>query len=362
MSLVAVATVTDKRACVKPFVRSRLSAFRLISASLSDISVTAWVIWVMALPVMSLAPVPLESWACWKPLYADYGIGLHEAIRDGFYNLFPIGGNSLVGGPKWALCIDTARSYRAGELSPMMFVDTAFGLKHNGSNAYNKFWNIHDLDKVLNVARKGNLQYLEHPASSSVRKLYYEALGLDASKRRPSAKKMVALREMALTIAEEMPEEEPKERRRMRRYIYTKEKRKKSDPIGIDASPLQDLIVDTLAPVVASKLAKTMADMLTEDEPIDEFNEVAGWDIDEPMLTTTAASTTTASPGEVVYAPYGPPVYDPANFFPAWVNKGFSKEAMQWKVGDVIVEEPPVVETHDLTWSWSEEKGWVHDE
>ena len=77
-----------------------------------------------------------------------------------------------MGGIRWAVCIETVKRYRANEVSSVMFIDQAFGLKHNGAIAYNKFYNTEMLQEILNWARDGETAKMEHYATETIKLLH----------------------------------------------------------------------------------------------------------------------------------------------------------------------------------------------
>ena len=109
----------------------------------------------------------MSSWKSWSRLYDEFGLRLYGNLIHMFSNA--VWGSGF-GGYKWARCLSLAENYRMG-LDNVVFVDSAFGLKHNGSLAYDKFWSVRDLQQVLDYARKGQTDNIEHYASPGVRSL-----------------------------------------------------------------------------------------------------------------------------------------------------------------------------------------------
>ena len=85
------------------------------------------------------------------------------------------------GGLKWATCAKVALAYRRHKLTAEQFVDTAFGLKHNGNIVFDKLWNVGSLQHVLDINLAGGLDDLTHYAAADVAKLWKEANNVESS-------------------------------------------------------------------------------------------------------------------------------------------------------------------------------------
>jgi len=81
------------------------------------------------------------------------------------------------GGKKWAVCAKTALAYRRGQLSAVLFVDTAFGLTHNGNIVYDKLWSVSGLKKVLDANLAGKMVKVAEYAGPSVRNRWAKVRG-----------------------------------------------------------------------------------------------------------------------------------------------------------------------------------------
>lgn len=73
------------------------------------------------------------------------------------------------GGKKWGVCAKTALAYRRGQMSAVLFVDTAFGLTHNGNIVYDKLWSVGGLKKVLDYNLVGEIAAVAKYARPSIR-------------------------------------------------------------------------------------------------------------------------------------------------------------------------------------------------
>jgi hypothetical protein len=130
----------------------------------------------------SLLPLPLRralsdgtlpsqrhsAWHNWKFFRNAYGsVALRWA--EACFNSFSGGG---YGGPRWANIAKVLRMYETGELTPISFIDTCWGLEHNGGAYFNKAWNTSGMKHVLDSALHENLTEVRHAASPSVRQLH----------------------------------------------------------------------------------------------------------------------------------------------------------------------------------------------
>ena len=86
--------------------------------------------------------------------------------------------DSAYGGESWAVATDTLISYLEGNITPVTFIDTAFGIHHNGGIVFDKVWDTKELVNVLNANQRGYLTTLMYEASPEIhqlrRKLYGE--------------------------------------------------------------------------------------------------------------------------------------------------------------------------------------------
>lgn len=79
---------------------------------------------------------------------------------------------TTVGGESWARIASTLISYETGEMSKIMFVDTAFALKHNNALHLDKIWAIYHLQTVLDFNLDGDYKQLLQYASNKVKEFY----------------------------------------------------------------------------------------------------------------------------------------------------------------------------------------------
>ncbi len=118
------------------------------------------------------APDRMAAWSVWSVVKEEFGLDAYLMMS--YYFKKPVFRGS-VGGEKWAHIIDTAREYRAGNYTPIMFIDTCFGLKHNCNLAFDKFWDVRYVREVLDAVQRGTPQkmsFIEHFASSPIRSLH----------------------------------------------------------------------------------------------------------------------------------------------------------------------------------------------
>ena len=79
------------------------------------------------------------------------------------------------GGKKWGNCAQTVLAYRRRQLSPVLFVDTALGLYHNGALVFNKLWRVDKLRVVLDLNLAQKLEGVAQFATPQVRALWEKA-------------------------------------------------------------------------------------------------------------------------------------------------------------------------------------------
>ena len=76
------------------------------------------------------------------------------------------------GGKKWAECAKTVLAYRRGRIDAVSFVDTAFGLKHNGNIVFDKLWDVSGIEHILDANQRGDMGDLCTLASTEVADLW----------------------------------------------------------------------------------------------------------------------------------------------------------------------------------------------
>jgi hypothetical protein len=78
------------------------------------------------------------------------------------------------GGPRWANIASCLWDYEVGKHTPLTFVDTAFGLEHNGGCYFSKAntWKMAGLKTVLDLNLKGDYDSLVKFSSKSVSRLF----------------------------------------------------------------------------------------------------------------------------------------------------------------------------------------------
>ena len=77
------------------------------------------------------------------------------------------------GGKKWGNISNTLYLYETGEITRDVFIDTCWGLQHNGGTYFNKWWGqgLYQLQEVLNLNLNGNYCGVYQYASAMVKKL-----------------------------------------------------------------------------------------------------------------------------------------------------------------------------------------------
>jgi hypothetical protein len=86
---------------------------------------------------------------------------------------------SSYGGMKWGDIANTLYMYEREEINKHIFIDTCWGLQHNGGVYFNKWW-THDLTKlqtVLTLNLKGEYcAMVDRHASQMIKKMFYEKI------------------------------------------------------------------------------------------------------------------------------------------------------------------------------------------
>lgn len=76
------------------------------------------------------------------------------------------------GGKKWGQCAKTVLAYRRKRIDKVTFVDTAFGLKHNGNIVFDKLWKVSGVEDILDANQRGDMDRLCLFASAEVVELW----------------------------------------------------------------------------------------------------------------------------------------------------------------------------------------------
>tara|TARA_R110000824_G_scaffold238121_4_gene426873 strand:+ start:893 stop:1654 length:762 start_codon:yes stop_codon:yes gene_type:complete len=114
-----------------------------------------------------------QAWAAWRFFRKQFGnVALIWAEQT--FVSFKV---HAFGGPRWANIAKTLRLYVTGEYSPIMFVDTCWGLQHNGGSYFNKAWTIGNLKSVLDANQSEKYENLLPLASPAVSEFYTKVRG-----------------------------------------------------------------------------------------------------------------------------------------------------------------------------------------
>ena len=110
-----------------------------------------------------------SAWEGWYWLRQNYGtVALLWAVRA--FNYGQAWGSGY-GGTKWANIANTLYMYEKGEITEHAFIDTCWGLQHNGGIYFNKWWQTGGTQHILNVNLKGEYCQLWHMTSHAVQSL-----------------------------------------------------------------------------------------------------------------------------------------------------------------------------------------------
>jgi len=98
-----------------------------------------------------------EAWLTWFRIRQYYGIeALRTAIR-----IFELCPGTVYGGEAWARVAGLLYSYLQDEITPTLFVDSLFGIQHNGGSLFDKVWSSsRHLFPILSENQSGNVAYL----------------------------------------------------------------------------------------------------------------------------------------------------------------------------------------------------------
>jgi hypothetical protein len=111
-----------------------------------------------------------RAFRSWKDVINKYGKAFSlDLCYHAFSEEDLWGGGDNVGGESWASIAKTALMYEQGETTPIIFVDTAFGLHHNGDIHFDKAWHVtQDLRAILDLNQAGKLELLKKWARPEV--------------------------------------------------------------------------------------------------------------------------------------------------------------------------------------------------
>jgi hypothetical protein len=99
-----------------------------------------------------------DKWSNWRETIAKiYPVSKLDLLDFAQY-IFEVsaGWQFGCGGRPWATITNTLKMYLTGGLTDVMFVDTAFGLKHNHQLHFDKIWCVELLEFVLNLNANGD--------------------------------------------------------------------------------------------------------------------------------------------------------------------------------------------------------------
>lgn len=111
-----------------------------------------------------------EAWKDWREWAEEDPVEAMTMCRDMF--MTGIWAPSI-GGYWWGLAADVVLRYIKGEMSDIVFIDTVFGMQHNGGTLLSKIYDCIHLDTLLDLKRVSNDSAQLWPwTSSRVRDLY----------------------------------------------------------------------------------------------------------------------------------------------------------------------------------------------
>ena len=109
-----------------------------------------------------------EAWRGWYRFRRHYGTLALEWAEE----VFPHFSGGGFGGKKSANIASLLRMYETDDLTPLMFVDTCWGLQHNGGAYFDKAWPTKGLKNVLDANLAESIPGLLAYATVPVRNFY----------------------------------------------------------------------------------------------------------------------------------------------------------------------------------------------
>ena len=116
-----------------------------------------------------------EAWKAWKFFRKTHG---SQALRWAQIT-FPRFKSNAFGGKPWANIANILWQYETGALTPVAFVDTCWGLEHNGGCYFDKAWTVSNMKEILDANLHQNFALLRSYASPSVRERHIAIIGED---------------------------------------------------------------------------------------------------------------------------------------------------------------------------------------
>ena len=118
------------------------------------------------------SPTRSQAWNIWWHFRQKHGSAALMWAATIFRGM---GGSSSVGGDRWANITETLLWFERGVTTPIIFLDSIWGLQHNGGCYFNKkAWDIGGLQQVLDDNLAGRFKSLLAEVSPKVRELYQE--------------------------------------------------------------------------------------------------------------------------------------------------------------------------------------------
>lgn len=109
-----------------------------------------------------------KMWSFWYVLRDKYGLAALKAARDSFMG---DDWDGSIGGHNWGRAADIVLRWHEGDMSDVSFVDTMWGLEHNGGSIFTKIWrHTSRLKKVLDANLNEDYDYLRRCLSGEDRK------------------------------------------------------------------------------------------------------------------------------------------------------------------------------------------------
>lgn len=110
-----------------------------------------------------------SAWEGWYWLRQNYGtVALLWAVRAFNHTQ---AWSSGYGGTKWANIANTLYMYEKGEITEHAFIDTCWGLQHNGGIYFNKWWQTGGTKHILDINLRGEYCQLWHMAGHAIQSL-----------------------------------------------------------------------------------------------------------------------------------------------------------------------------------------------
>ena len=113
-----------------------------------------------------------SAWEGWYWFGQQYGTLALRWLVDTYNDSFRW--KAGYGGEAWGKIANTLLMFEEGKITPHSFVDTCFGLEHNGGGYFDKWWSTSEIKTVLDQNQQGLYCWMLYGASHMVKQLLPE--------------------------------------------------------------------------------------------------------------------------------------------------------------------------------------------